>query len=120
MAQNPSLIDDTQFFSAHPDRQSRIRPPSHLIDMDRRSHVTKYVWECEKEFISLGDHSRDRRRILVWRVPPDNPYYKKAKQPLVKIPFLLFSDETVEDNDETLLPILHQIMLEQRDRIMGY
>ena len=35
-----------------------------------------------------------------------------STQPLsMKIPFLLFGDETVEDRDDILLPILHESMM---------
>jgi hypothetical protein len=87
---------DKGFFAAHPDRQAHIRLP--------------YKGESEGEFWNLGEHKRERRRILLWRVPMDNPYYNQLREPLLKIPFLLFSDESVEDNDVVLLPIIHQIM----------
>ena len=87
---------DRHFFAQHPDRQARIRLP--------------YADECKGEFWSLGEHNRARRRILLWRIPRDNPHYQQLKQPILKVPFILFSDETVEDTDEVLLPILHEIM----------
>jgi hypothetical protein len=89
---------DEHFFTFHPDRQIRIRLPEGN--------------ECQNEFRSLGDHNAARRRILVYRVPKDNPYYDPNKRPLLKIPFLLFSEESVEDTDEILLPILHEIMMD--------
>jgi hypothetical protein len=45
-------------------------------------------------------------------VPEGNPFYDPARRPLLKIPFLLFADETVEDTDEVLLPLVHQIMVD--------
>lgn len=87
---------DEQFFAEHPDRKARIR--------------RAYDQECEGEFWSLGAHDRNRRRIIMWRVPPDNPHYDPVKQPLLKIPFLAFADETILDDDATLLPILDEIM----------
>ena len=88
---------DRHFFAQHPDRQARIRLP--------------YADECKGEYWSLGDHNRARRRILLWRVPRDNPHYHQLKQPLLKIPFLAFADETIEDTDAVLLPLIHDIML---------
>jgi hypothetical protein len=41
---------------------------------------------------------------------PDGPY----RGALMPIPFLLFSTETVEDRDDVLLPIVHEIMLDAR------
>ena len=87
---------DKNFFKDHPDRHAHIRLP--------------FDSECAGEFWQLGDHQRTRRRILLWRVPRDNPYYDKMKEPILKIPFLAFADETIEDDDKTLLPILHEIM----------
>ena len=88
---------DRHFFAQHPDRQARIRLP--------------YAGESDGEFWQLGEHNRARRRILLWRVPRDNPHYHQLKQPLLKIPFLAFADETIEDTDEVLLPLIHDIML---------
>jgi hypothetical protein len=36
------------------------------------------------------------------------------KPAILKIPFLLFGDETVEDRDSILLPILHELMEQAR------
>lgn len=93
---------DTIFFNQFPDRKARMRLP--------------YKDEMAGEFWSLGDHQRTRRRVIVWRVPPGNPYYDPAKRPLLKIPFLAFADEAIEDSDAVLLPILDQIMAEAYQR----
>lgn len=94
------MIDpDITFFQQHKDRQARIRFPEPYNEMHR-------------EFNSLGDHPAHRRRVLVWRVPEGNRWFDKLKQPLLKIPFLAFADETIEDTDEIVLPIIHQIMVE--------
>jgi hypothetical protein len=69
-----------------------------MIDKQRRA---AYVLECEREFLSLGAHERDRRRLLLWCDPDGR---------ILKIPFLLFADETVEDRDDILLPIIDEIM----------
>ena len=60
-----------------------------------------------------------RRRILLWRVPKQSPYYDKIHQPLLKIPFLAFADETIEDTDDVLLPIIEGIMSEQLHAMGG-
>ena len=86
---------DVCFFFAHPDRQAHIRSP--------------FGDEMKGEFWAIGDHDRNRRRVLLWWVPQDNPYYSTDRS-FLKIPFLLFSDETVEDRDDVLLPILHAVM----------
>lgn len=106
-------MTDEEFFTTFPDRQARIRTPIMEIVKDRQRAV-KYVDECEHEFRTLGPHERNRRRILLWRVPPDNPHFDPKHPPILKIPFLLFADETVEDRDDILLPIIHQIMLDAR------
>ncbi len=107
-------MTDEEFFSTYKDRRARIRPPSKLLTKNKQRAMV-YSEECASEFMSLGSHNKDRRRILVWRVPEDNPWYSKMKQPLLKIPMLLFSDETVEDDDAVLLPIIHQLMLQKRE-----
>ena len=90
------LIDsDLQFFDDHQDRHARIRLPIGN--------------EMSGEFFSLGDHDKTRRRVIVWRVPKDNPYWRKDRR-VLKIPFLLFSDETVEDDDIHVMPLLNDIM----------
>jgi hypothetical protein len=104
---------DSEWFHSHPDRQSHIRNPIKILETDRQRGA-RYVDECQGEFWSLGDHNKDRRRILLWKVPPDNPFYDPKKPAILKVPFLLFSDETVEDRDDILLPILHEIMLNAR------
>ena len=104
---------DSQWFGQHPDRQSHIRNPIKILVTDKQ-RGTRYVEENEGEFFSLGDHDKDRRRILLWKVPPDNVFYDPKKPAILKIPFLLFSDETVEDRDDILLPILDEIMRNAR------
>ena len=72
--------------------------------------AARYLDECELEFRSLGGHDKNRRRLIRGRVPADNPFYDPDRPQLLKIPFLAFADETIEDTDEILLPILHDIM----------
>lgn len=105
------MIDpDAQFFTQFSDRRSRIRLPSKVMETDPRTRQTRVRDECEGEFWSLGAHDRDRRRILVWRSPENK---------LLKIPFLLFADEAIEDDDGVLLPIIHEIMSDARGRYGG-
>lgn len=68
--------------------------------------------EAAGEFWSLGEHDNSRRRIIVYRLPQDNPRFNPERPQLLKIPFLAFADETVEDRDDVLLPIIHELMLE--------
>ncbi len=114
MAENRALAlvhsrSDEGFFADHPDRHAHIR--------------RAYQGECEGEFWSLGDHKRERRRIILWRVPEGSPHYAELKQrekgkvPVLKIPFLAYADETIEDSDTILLPIVHTIMIEAAARM---
>ena len=89
------MSDDAAFFDRHRDRQARIRVPA--------------PGERDKEFVQLGDHARDRRRILVWKVPIGS---RLMQGQILCIPFLLFADESVRDEDATLLPIIHEVMME--------
>jgi hypothetical protein len=91
---------DLQFFSDHPDRKARIR-----IVEDR---------ENIGEFWSLGAHDASRRRMLLWRVPDSHPL--KRAYPFLKIPFLAFADESIEDTDKVLLPLIDQIMNDARSK----
>lgn len=110
-------LTDQQFFTQHPDRKYRIRMPlkEMVIDKQRGSHV---VDECEREFRSLGDHRRDRRRIVLCRA--DHRGNLLADGKILKIPFLLFADETVEDDDATLGPIVFELMYSRTDQTMGF
>lgn len=97
------LDPDVIFFRQHPDRFTHIRPPKGA--------------ECFAEFRQLGDHLASRRRILLWREPPDSPYYNPNRPWILKLPFLAFADETIEDSDATLLSILHNIMTDARRKM---
>lgn len=90
---------DKRFFAQHSDRYCHIRKP--------------YAGECDAEFLTLGYHEKDRRRIILWRMPSDNRYYNPDRPQISKIPFLLFADETVEDTDEVLRPIVHELMINE-------
>ena len=97
---------DVQFFSQHPDRRARIRLPGRELHKDQQRSV-RYLSESELQFRSLGSHEPARRRIIVYRLAADHPTHPNH---LLKIPFLLFADETVEDRDDILLPLVHQLM----------
>ena len=90
---------DKQFFVRNPARMAHIRLP--------------YGGECSGEFWSMGDHQRTRRRILIWRIPKDSPYYDAEKQPILKIPMLTLEGEEIADTDEVLVPLIDTIMREQ-------
>ncbi len=99
---------DAGFFADHPDRHAYLR--------------RAYDEECKGEFWALGEHDPKRRRIILWRVPEGNPHYEKLSKeqggtPLLKIPFLAFADETIENDDKTLLPIVQNIMMEAAARM---
>ena len=89
------MASDSEFFAAFPARKARIRPPD---DGEER-----------QAFLQMGPHDSKRRRIIVVRVPDG-----QWKGALMPIPFLLFADETVEDTDETLMPLVQEIMLNAR------
>jgi len=103
---------DIQFFNDHPDRKVRIRLPQKQTLIDKQRAV-RYLDEQELAFKQLGPHDIGRRRIIVYKVPADHPEYANH---LMQIPFLLFADETVEDRDDVLLPIVHQLMMEAAQR----
>jgi hypothetical protein len=108
-------MTDEQFFQIFPDRNYHIRKPDLVLEKDRQRRV-RYVEECEAEFMALGSHNKGRRRLLLYRVPRDNPHYNPNKPPILKVPFLAFADETIEDDDAILAPILHGIMEDARAR----
>lgn len=85
---------DRNFFKQHPDRKCHIRLP--------------FQGEAAGEFFSLGDHNRARRRIMLCRVDADGRKLPDGK--ILKIPFLAFFEESLEDRDDILLPIVQEIM----------
>ena len=85
---------------------------------DRRAHIRKvYQGECEMEFRTLGPHEYDRRRVLLCRADHRGNLLPEGK--IMKIPFLAFADETIEDTDEVLLPIIHEIMVNAEKKYEG-
>lgn len=91
---------DKGFFIDHPDRKAHIR--------------NAYKGEAHGEFWTLGTHDIERRRILLCRTDSDGNFLDKDQ--ILKIPFLAFADETIEDTDAVLLPIIKQIMAEAFQR----
>jgi len=108
-------MTDEQFFQLFPDRNYHIRKPLKqvAVDKQRSAHIMD---ECEAEFRSLGPHNKDRRRLLLYRVPRDNPWFDPRKPPILTVPMLAFADEDIEDTDEVLAPILRDIMVDARKR----
>jgi hypothetical protein len=99
---------DAQFFQDHPNRTVRIRLPGKQLHRDSQRAV-RYLGEEELPFRSLGPHDPKRRRIIAYRTPADHPTHPNT---IIKIPFLAFADETIENSDATLLPILAEIMVQ--------
>lgn len=97
---------DEQFFRDHPDRRAHIRKPGREMFKDKQRSV-RYLDESELQFRSLGSHDVSRRRIIAYRTPKDHPTHPNH---IMKIPILLFADETIEDRDDVLLPEVHKIM----------
>jgi hypothetical protein len=110
---NSADADDARFFFQHPDRRAHIRTPRMAPEIDS-ARAVHMVGEMEREFRTLGPHKLSRRRVILWRVPPDNPFYDPQKLQILKIPFLLFADEDVADRDDILLPIVHSLMEQAR------
>jgi len=92
---------DERFFKEHPDRDYRIREPA-------GSAVEGDPPEFDAQFRSLGNHDVSRRRIIVKRM--DRLKARMFGLKYMPIPFLLFADESISDNDTTLRPIFDGIM----------
>lgn len=89
-----TLDPDARFFAEHPTRQAHIR--------------SALPHEREAEFQTLGLHDPKRRRIIAWKVPRG----QVAAGTIHKIPMLAFADEAIADTDETILPVLHELVLD--------
>ena len=97
-------LADEQWFRDHKDRECRIRLPE--------------PGEKESDFRTLGYHQANRRRIIVVRA--HGALAKNLGIKVMRIPYLLFADETVEDTDQILAPIVHRVMQEAaREHGMG-
>ena|SRR5215472_19193961 len=108
-------MNDETFFQIYPDRNYHIRKPM-LELIKTKQRATYYAEECEAEFLSLGPHNKDRRRLILYRIPRDSPWYDPRKPPILKVPMLAFADESIGDDDAILAPILHGIMEDARER----
>lgn len=105
-------MTDEQFFAAHPDRQAHIRPPGVELARDRQRAV-RYLSESELQFRSLPSHDPKLRRIIAYRVPFDNPLFDPAAPQILKIPFVLLPGEVIEDTDERLVALIHELMVQE-------
>lgn len=92
-------LADRLFFLEHADRKRRIRLP--------------VGEEYRNEFRQFGWHDEGRRRVIVARIAAG--LSKRHNVDFIRIPFLLFSDETVEDRDDVLAPFLDEIMRDAQD-----
>jgi hypothetical protein len=81
---------------------------------DRTFHIRNaFGDEHEAEFDTLGPHQRERRKIILWKVPHNVALqFRSFAGKILKTPFLAFADEEIRDDDETLGPILNGIMEE--------
>ncbi len=102
-------LPDEQFFADHPERQAHIRAPLQELAKDKQRAV-RYLAEAELQFRSLGKHKLEQRRIIAYRVPPDNPMFDPEKQQILTIPILAFEGEVIPDTDGALLPLIAEIM----------
>lgn len=101
------MDQDAQFFARHPDRRAHIRMPAGPAPFKDQQRAVRYLSESELEFRSLGPHDKSRRRIIAYRLQTNHPSHPNH---IMKIPFLAFADETISDDDATLLPIVEGIM----------
>ena len=87
-------LSDMAFFKQHRTRRYRLREP--IGD--------EYV----REFCQFGMHSESRRRVIVARISANQA--RRHNIDFMRIPFLLFADESVEDTDAVIGPVLSEIM----------
>lgn len=85
---------------------------------DRRYHIRNaYKGEHVGEFLTLGPHEENRRRIILCRVDAmQEPLLYNGKEVVQKLLFLAFADESIEDDDDTLFPIVRDIMADALKR----
>jgi hypothetical protein len=108
-----SNITDEVFFQIFPDRNYHVRKPNVTLERNAQRALVP-VHECEAEFSQLGPHKKSLRRILLWRVPKDNPWYNPSKPPILKIPVVDVQDKFLDDTDECLGPALDAMMRDAR------
>ena len=94
-------LADRVWFAAHSGRKLRIRPP--IGD------------EYREIFRTFGMHEEGRRRVIVCRLP--GWQMRRHNVDFARVAMLLYADETVEDTDEVLAPILDELM---REAVAGY
>lgn len=94
---------DQMFFANHPSRRFHIRPA--------RGD------EHDAEFMTLGQHDKTRRRIILWKVPGDvSMQFRTFAGKIMKTPFLVFADEEIRDDDQTVGAILDGVMKDAAKR----
>jgi len=103
---------DALWFMGNPDRQAHIREPRKEPHKNKQRAV-RYLDEQELAFRSLPKHDPKLRRIILYRVPPENPMYDPASPQILKIPFVLLPDEVIEDTDERLVALIHELMVQE-------
>lgn len=102
-------MNDKDFFNANPTRQARVRRPSR-VPYKTKQRAVRYGDEFEPQFQSMGSHDRKCRAIIVYRLPHDNPNYDPEKPQLIPIPILEAFVGELQDTDEFLLPLIHELM----------
>lgn len=103
---------DEIWFMSNPGRQAHIREPRKEPAKDKQRAV-RYLDEQELAFRSLPAHDPKLRRMILWRVPPDNPAFDPANPQILKIPFVLLPGEVIEDTDERLVALIHELMVQE-------
>ena len=89
---------DEAFFRDHPDRNYRIRK----LKDDR-----EFAWEFAK--LGAQNYPTDRWAVIVIRAVAF-PFARPGMPRVLAIPFIKFADEEIADNDETLAPIVLEMM----------
>ena len=90
------MNDDPLYFRQQPRRSHRLRTPA--------PGEFAHAWQ------TLGGHEASRRRVLVWRVPKDNPMRDAVPGGMMRIPFIMRQDEAIADDETTLATLLAHMM----------
>lgn len=101
--------EDARWFFQHPERQTHLRAPGKVPHKDKQRAV-RYLDESELQFRSLPPHDPKLRRIILYRVPPENPSYDPNRPQILKIPFVLLHENELTDEDPPLLKVIHELM----------
>lgn len=101
---------DVSWFFQHPERQAHIREV-HKEPFKDKQRAVRYLDESEMQFRSLPRHDSKLRRIILYRVPPENPSYDPEHPQILKIPFVLLHAEELADEDAPLLKVIHELMV---------